>query len=187
MVVQFYHRVPYNATLEKWLSHTPFKGVLRVQISYVVHSILWQFSGSIDNITEVNVSKSKQKKTEQLGMNPSTAQHRLRKDLMFSLIKECGLDTCFQCGDKITTVRELSIEHKVPWLDSENPIDLFFDLDNVAFSHLSCNCKESRGNLKYVTPEEKRAAKNLSSKKWISNNKEFRKDVRRRSYLKNGN
>ena len=34
---------------------------------------------------------------------------------------------------------DLSIEHKVPWMSADNPIDAFFDLDNIAFSHLKCN------------------------------------------------
>lgn len=40
---------------------------------------------------------------------------------------------------KINTVEELSIEHKTPWLNSNNPKELYFDLNNIAFSHLSCN------------------------------------------------
>ncbi len=87
---------------------------------------------------------SKDKKTLQLGMNPSTAQHALRKELMFHLAKHCNMDICFQCGSTIETSKELSIEHKVPWLDSEDPIGLFFDLDNIAFSHLKCNIAAAR-------------------------------------------
>ena len=36
-------------------------------------------------------------------------------------------------------VDEFSVEHKIPWLDSDDPIGLFFSLDNIAFSHHSCN------------------------------------------------
>ncbi len=84
------------------------------------------------------------KRQLQLGMNPSTAQNALKKQLMFHLAKKCGMDVCFQCGDIIESSDQLSVEHKVPWLDSENPVDLFFDLNNVAFSHLSCNVKAGR-------------------------------------------
>jgi hypothetical protein len=82
----------------------------------------------------------KEKKNKQLGMHYGTAAQRLRKMIMFAMVKDLGLDNCFQCGKPIETVEELSIEHKVPWLDSEDPKGLFFDLENVAFSHLSCNC-----------------------------------------------
>lgn len=84
------------------------------------------------------------KKKEQLGINPSTAQHKLRKLILFSFVKRLGLDECYQCKCKIENVEELSIEHKVPWLDSKNPLELFFDLDNIAFSHLSCNVGAGR-------------------------------------------
>lgn len=54
------------------------------------------------------------------------------------------MDNCFQCGEPIETVEDFSIEHKVPWLDSEDPVKMFFDLTNVAFSHISCNVKAAR-------------------------------------------
>lgn len=78
-------------------------------------------------------------KSLKLGENVSTAQHRLRKIILFDLIKKLNLDTCFRCGKKIEKIEELSIEHKVPWLNSVNPKELFYDLDNIAYSHCSCN------------------------------------------------
>ena len=87
---------------------------------------------------------SKKKKMEQLGMNPATAANQLRKKILFSLLKEAGLDNCYHCGEKIEFIMELSIEHKIPWLDSDNPGKLYFDLDNIAFSHLSCNTSAGR-------------------------------------------
>ena len=86
------------------------------------------------------------KKNEQLGMSHGTAANRLRKSIMFELVKETGRNVCFQCGKEIDDVSNLSIEHKVPWLDSEDPIGLYFDIDNIAFSHLRCNCAASRTN-----------------------------------------
>ena len=90
------------------------------------------------------MSNSNKKKTLQLGMPNGTAAQKLRKMIMFQLIQKLGLNTCFQCGNKIETIEELSIEHKVAWLDSNNPKELFFDLDNIAFSHLSCNCSNAK-------------------------------------------
>jgi len=84
------------------------------------------------------------KKNEQLGMSHGTAANRLRKAIMFRLLQDAGKDMCFQCGEKIESVDEISIEHKVPWLDNDDPVGLFFDLDNIAFSHLSCNVGASR-------------------------------------------
>ena len=92
----------------------------------------------------------------QLGMPFGTAQNKLRKAIMFQMIQRVSLDVCFQCGKKIETIDELSIEHKIPWMNSYNPIKLFFDLDNIAFSHLRCNCAQaihptplSKGRLKH--------------------------------------
>jgi len=85
---------------------------------------------------------SKYKKTQQLGMNPSTASGRLVKDLLFNFVKKADI-TCFQCGGELTR-DTFSIEHKTPWLDSESPIDLYFDTDNISYSHLNCNIKSAR-------------------------------------------
>ena len=87
---------------------------------------------------------SNKKKTEQLGMSHGTATHRLRKHIMFKFVQMQGCDICFQCGEKIESVDHLSVEHKIPWLDSDDPVGLFFDLSNIAFSHLSCNVGAAR-------------------------------------------
>jgi len=65
------------------------------------------------------------KKKEQLGMNPSTASGRLVKDILWNYIVSSGHDECYRCGSCMTR-EDFSIEHKVPWLDSEDPVGLYF-------------------------------------------------------------
>ena len=99
---------------------------------------------------------SNKKKSEQLGMSFGKASHRLRKQVLFQLVQELCWDTCYRCGSQIETVDELSIEHIVPWLDSENPVELFFDLDNISFSHIKCNIACGRKtNRKYESVAER--------------------------------
>lgn len=86
------------------------------------------------------------KKQAQLGMNPGTASNRLVKDILFHFVKESGAG-CFQCGKPMLR-EDFSIEHKEPWLDSENPREMFFDLNNISFSHRKCNSEERR--IKYT-------------------------------------
>lgn len=88
--------------------------------------------------------KNNAEKDKQLGMSHGTAVHRLRKMIMFELIQKCGLDNCHQCGKKIDHIDKLSVDHKTPWLHSDNPVFLFFDLDNIAFSHRRCNISAAR-------------------------------------------
>jgi hypothetical protein len=83
------------------------------------------------------------KKQSQLGINPSTASHRLVKDILYSLVLKTDQNNCFQCGKPMSR-ETFSIEHRVPWLDSENPVGLFFDLDNISFSHKTCNYEAKR-------------------------------------------
>ncbi len=80
-----------------------------------------------------------QKKSAQLGMSYGKASGILRKSILFWLIQELGWDTCCKCDKLIETVDELSIEHIEPWLDSDDPIALFFRLNNIGFSHVCCN------------------------------------------------
>ena len=88
--------------------------------------------------------KNNRKKSEQLGMPLGTASGRLRKNVLFSLVQRLGEDICFQCGERIKSIDNFSIEHKVPYLDSDDPVGLFFDLENIAFSHLRCNVRAAR-------------------------------------------
>jgi hypothetical protein len=80
-----------------------------------------------------------EKKFELLGEPIGTATAKLRKSVLFKLVQILELDVCFQCGEKIEDVADLSIEHKVPWQSAENPRESFYDLDNISFSHIRCN------------------------------------------------
>lgn len=93
------------------------------------------------------------KKQEQLGMNPSTASGRLVKDLLWNFIVRCDEDSCSKCGEKMSR-ETFSVEHVRPWLDSENPLERFFDLENITFSHLDCNVKAARRR-KAVCPSKR--------------------------------
>jgi len=101
-------------------------------------------------------NKSRIKREQQLGMNTGCAQHRLRRMILFKLVQDVNKDICHQCKQKIDNIEDFSIEHIIPWLDSENPKELFFDLNNIAFSHLSCNSRACRKpHRKYFSPEER--------------------------------
>lgn len=84
------------------------------------------------------------KKQTQLGMPFGTARNRLVKQIMFDLVKQLNKDICHQCNNRIELIEHLSIEHKTPWLDSEDPVKFYFDLNNIAFSHTSCNYAAAR-------------------------------------------
>ncbi len=70
-------------------------------------------------------------------MSPSKARGRLIKIILFDLAKRLSLDICFQCGTKIETLDEFTIEHKKPWLHKDP--QLFWAVENIAFSHHLCN------------------------------------------------
>lgn len=105
--------------------------------------------------------KGIEKKNSQLGMPLGTASSKLKKKILFHLLKETGKNICFQCGKTIENEDELSIEHKIPYLDSENPTELFFDIENIAFSHLSCNIRAARHPISIKETHQKRVKNGL--------------------------
>lgn len=84
---------------------------------------------------------SNKRKAEKLGMPYGTARHKLVKSLLWDFVCKAQQNKCFQCGTEILTIHDLSIEHKTFWETSDNPIELYFDIDNIAYSHLTCNMK----------------------------------------------
>lgn len=90
-----------------------------------------------------------EKKSKQLGIPFGTANGRLRKLIMFDLVRRLGLDVCCVCNKPILSVDEFSIEHKTPWLDNDPA--LFWDIDNIGFAHIACNISLARRK-KYKKP-----------------------------------
>lgn len=119
----------------------------RLKILWAVMSVSVRSRSPVLNLYLHNMkimTNANRKKREQLGMDNGTASNRLRKMVLFSILKKHGENICFRCNEEIENIEELSIEHKERWLDSDNPIEKFFDLDNIAFSHFLCNVSAGR-------------------------------------------
>lgn len=116
------------------------------------------------------MNKNNIKKTQQLGIPFGTACSRLRKMILFAFVKELKKDICFQCNLSIDNIDEFSIEHKENYLHSEDPVKLFFDLENIAFSHLACNSKKSRGSKGFRKEFCKRGHRLTEENRYTSNN-----------------
>lgn len=130
------------------------------------------------------MSKSNEKKAEQLGMPYGTACGKLRKSLLWGYIVGAKENFCFQCKGEILSIDDLSIEHKIPWLDSDDPVELFFDVGNVTYSHLSCNISAARRVKIHENPTERR--KIHWKRYWDKMGKEKQQKRRRDNYQKYG-
>ena len=75
-------------------------------------------------------------KSEQLGMPFPTACARLRRIVMFQLLRELRRTVCFRCGGEMS-VADFSLDHKLDWMDQDP--ELFWDVTNIAFSHVRRN------------------------------------------------
>lgn len=96
---------------------------------------------------------SNRKRATMLGMPFGTAAGRLRKSIIMNLAQKLGLDNCFKCGELIDSLEDWSIEHKQSWYRANNPKESFFDLDNIAFSHIKCNVPDNHTSTRIVVPE----------------------------------
>ena len=94
------------------------------------------------------VNRSNADKAAVLGMPAGTAGHRLRKNILYKYVRAAGDHFCYKCGFEITSVEDFSIEHKKPWQSTNHP-ELFWDLDNIAFSHLQCNVRRNAAGREY--------------------------------------
>lgn len=88
-------------------------------------------------------------------MPHGTAAKRLRKLVLFDLLRRHDENVCFRCSEKIETAGELSLEHKRPW--EGVGAQLYWSLDSITFSHLRCNLphryKSGGSKLRGVGPE----------------------------------
>lgn len=124
------------------------------------------------------------KKQHQLGMNPSTASGRLVKDLLWNFVETTGQSACCKCGEPMSR-ETFSIEHVTPWLDSDDPVVLYFDLTNISYSHRVCNIKDARRG-KYDSPEESKEAHLETSREWKRANRVYDPAERRQRYERLG-
>lgn len=142
-------------------------------------------------------------KNAQLGMSAGKARNILVNDILWSLICETDKNKCFHCNEPMTRLN-FSIEHKDPWMYSENPAEKFFDLDNISFSHLACNVGAARRDMsvpnrkprevKHGTINEYRyggcrcdLCQDAQKKEAQERKKKYDPEKRRQKYLEKGN
>jgi len=105
-----------------------------------------------------------QKKNRLLGEPYGTATSRLRKILLFDFAQKLNKDICYRCGSRIELLREFSIEHTIAWQSADNPREVFFDISQIAFSHLSCNIGAAYRPTKVYESAAKRQIANTKRK-----------------------
>jgi len=78
---------------------------------------------------------------EIIGMSHASASRQLYRMILLKYLKKLGLNICFRCKKPIEDVETLSLDHKVDWMNHENAHALFWDINNIAFSHKKCNVR----------------------------------------------
>jgi hypothetical protein len=129
--------------------------------------------------------KSAIKKEEQLGMSYGKANNILIRNIIWNFVVKSNMNFCYHCSGELNR-ENFSIEHIEPWLDSENPLELFFDIKNISFSHHSCNVGNSRKYNKYENRLDAKQARLDSAKKWKKNNRVYDSEKRKEKYKRLG-
>lgn len=89
---------------------------------------------------------SKAAKERTLGMPLGTANNRLKKSIIFNLLQKLNALSCFRCSKEILTADDMTTDHKIEWEGVSS--ELFFDVNNIAFSHVKCNRPKTKGSIK---------------------------------------
>lgn len=84
-------------------------------------------------------------KKMQLEESPGKARHKLFTLILYNLVVETNKNNCFRCGLPILSADSISIDHKIPWMYTSNPKEIYYSIDNIAFSHKKCNSSYTRG------------------------------------------
>ncbi|MGE7863793.1 HNH endonuclease [Bacillus mobilis] len=79
------------------------------------------------------------KQSETLGMDYGTAYNVLRKKILFMLVQKANMAICHRCKEELTDPDTMEIDHIEDWETSDNPLENFLDVGNIAFSHSICN------------------------------------------------
>jgi len=93
-----------------------------------------------DRLALQMTTRSNRQKEAVLGMPFGTACGRLRRIMMFELLRRHNENVCYRCGGLIEGADDLTLEHKQSW--QTNGAALFWDVNNIAFSHVRCNIRD---------------------------------------------
>ena len=78
-----------------------------------------------------------------LGMSLGRAKNILHRKIIWAMLVEKKLTQCFRCGGEMTEA-DYSQDHAEDWLYASNGRELYFDLNNIRFSHRRrCNVSTS--------------------------------------------
>ena len=111
--------------------------------------------------------KHRLKAEAQLGMEMKSASTKLMRDLLWQYIENSGETLCHACGEPLCR-ETFTVEHIEKWLDSEDPAGLYFDLNNISFSHQRCNTPRIRPQHRDVNPATKIFTKDIPRIKRLS-------------------
>lgn len=78
-----------------------------------------------------------------LGIPFDKARNLLNRKIIRTFLFERYNATCCRCATKIEEAEEFHIDHINGYLDCENPLEKFLDLQNVGLSHVRCNLADS--------------------------------------------
>jgi hypothetical protein len=109
----------------------------------------------------------------------ATANRRLTKDLLFKYVSLIGHDKCNRCGEQIER-KDFSIDHLDSWRLSPEPLEVYFNLDRIAFAHNRCN------SLAGTEVRKKWPTIEAGKRAWEKENRVYCSTRRRKQYERTG-
>lgn len=98
------------------------------------------------NAATLNRRKKRKEHAKTLGHNQiAHATRVLKNEIIWDFLLKTGATLCYRCNKPLTK-QNWTIDHIIPWRNSQNPKLRFFDISNIAYSHLSCNSTANKHN-----------------------------------------
>lgn len=77
---------------------------------------------------------------EKTGISKSKARRQLVTRILYDYFSDkLGRVFCFRCACSIDKEEEFHLDHIDGYLDSDDPLQKYLDIDNIAASHPYCN------------------------------------------------
>lgn len=102
---------------------------------------------------------------------------------MWDLLLRTGATACCICGEEMEE-GNYSVEHKIPWLHTEDPLATYMNIENIGYAHHRCNVRLARKKKTGFNQAE--YIKEWRRKRRESKTSEELKTERREKYLRYG-
>jgi hypothetical protein len=86
---------------------------------------------------------------------------------------------CGYCNEQIKDDEKFHIDHEIPWMSADDPMECYIDLENIRPAHVHCNCKNVKHyNINDGDAKMQAKQRRVQSRSLVMNNMKRRAEAR---------